>query len=443
MKDADDGACGAARPNPALVKGWCPGARRPMATGDGLLVRLRITGGIVSADLAAEIADLSRRFGNELIDLSQRGNLQIRGVEEEDLDELLARIDALGLLDVDAEAEAVRNIVASPLAGLDPSAAVDGRALVAALERELLADPAIRRLPAKFGFAVDEGGRLALDGVGVDVRLTGLRTADGPRVLLAVARSAHRHQPIAVVAPEEAAARAADVARAMVRLRDGLAEAPRRLHEVLALTGLPALFHAAGFGEVMAEVATLPREHGAEAVLGDHTGAAGAFLGVGAPFGRFTADQIALLGEIAGERAAGELRLTPWRAVLIPGVAAEKLPRIRPWLAAGRFVVSPDDPRLAVVTCAGSTGCRNATLDTRADADALASVARGLAPRGTTLHVSGCEKGCAHPGAAPWTLTARGGFYDLVRDGRAWDAPMIARLTPAEAASVLADHAPL
>jgi len=32
-----------------LRKGWCPGARRPMPVKDGLLVRLRISGGIVAA----------------------------------------------------------------------------------------------------------------------------------------------------------------------------------------------------------------------------------------------------------------------------------------------------------------------------------------------------------------------------------------------------------
>ncbi len=429
------------KPNPGLVKGWCPGARRPMATGDGLLVRLRITAGIVSADLAGEIADLSRRFGNELIDLSQRANLQIRGVEPQNLDELLGHLDRLGLLDPSAEAEAVRNIVPSPLAGLDPSAAIDGRTLARALEARLAGDPTLHALPGKFGFVVDEGGRLSLDDVAVDVKLSGIGTAEGPRVLVAIATRPAHWQAIALVTPEEAPDRAADLARAVVKLRAALPDAPRRMHEIVARTGIAALFRASGFGEISAEVASLrPRRSGAEAVLGDHTHEPGGCIGIGAPYGRFTADQLALLGELAGERAAGEIRLTPWRTVLIPGVGPEKMPRIRPWIAAARLVFAADDPRLAVVTCAGSTGCRNATRDTRADAEHLAAVARRLARSGTTLHVSGCEKGCAHPGPAPFTLTARGGAYDLVRDGRAWDVPIISRLTLDEAAAALADH---
>lgn len=431
------------KPDPTLVKGWCPGAVRPMETGDGFLVRVRLTGGVLSADLAGELADLARRFGNELIDYSQRGNLQLRGIEVENIAEVQARLAELGVLDRDAASEAVRNIVASPLSGLDPTAAIDGRALCAALEAKLTEDASVHALPGKFGFVVDEGGRLALDDVAVDVRFTGLRTAEGPRVLISVATAPGHYQPIAVAPVEEVPGRAADLARAVIQLRAGIPDAPRRMHEVIGLTGLAALFRAARFGEVMADVATLPRAHGAEAVLGDHTHQPGGWIGLGAPFGRLTADQLALLGELAAERAMGELRLTPWRVVLIPGVKAEKMPRIRPWISGARFVFSADDPRLSVVTCAGSTGCRSASVDARADGETLASTARKLAKSGVTLHVSGCEKGCARPGKTLVTLTGRDGAYDLVRDGRAWDEPWLTGLTLGEAATALADLAPI
>lgn len=431
------------KPDPTLVRGWCPGAVRPMETGDGFLVRVRLTGGIVSADLAGAIADLSRRFGNELIDYSQRGNLQLRGVEEENLPEVWKRLADLGVLDRDAASEAVRNIVASPLSGLDPTAAIDGRALCAALEKRLTEDASVHALPGKFGFVVDEGGRLALDDVAVDVRFTGLRTTEGPRVLIAVAVAPGQYQPIAVTSVDEGPDRAADLARAIIHLRNGIPNAPRRMHEVIGLTGLAALFRAAKFGEVMAEVSTLRRASGAEAVLGDHTHQPGAWIGLGAPFGRLTADQLALMGELAAERGMGELRLTPWRVVLIPGIKAEKMPRIRPWIAAARFVFTPDDPRLSVVTCAGSAGCRSATVEARTDGEALAATARQLAKSGVTLHVSGCEKGCARPGKTLVTLTGRNGRYDLVRDGRAWDEPWLSGLDLGEAASAIADLAPL
>lgn len=429
------------KPSPALVRGWCPGALHPMETGDGFLVRIRLTAGVLAAPIAQELADLSRSFGNELIDLSQRGNLQLRGVQIEDLSALQSALDDLGLLDADVGAEAVRNVIAPPLAGLDPTAAIDGRALATALEHRLAEEIAVHALPGKFGFAIDDGGRLSLADVGIDVRLTGLTTADGPRVVISVA-TPKGHRPIAVTSEAEAVDRALDLARAVVRLRADVADAPRRMAEIVARFGLPALLDAADFGDEMAEIATLPRAGGAEAVLGDHTHGPVPFFGVGAPFGRLSADQLALIGELAGERGIGEARLTPWRTVLVPGVKPEKMPRIRPWIAAGRFVFSTDDPRLAVACCAGSSGCRQASVAAREDGEALAPLARHLARSGTTLHVSGCEKGCAHPAPALVTLVGRDGRYDLVRDGRPWDTPRMTGLTTAEAASALADLAP-
>src|SRR3954451_25275575 len=142
-----------------LVKGWCPGALRPMATGDGLLVRLRITGGIVPAGLARSIAAAARDCGNGLVDLSARANLQLRGVREETLPELTRRLAALGVLDANPAAEAVRNVVASPLAGMAQDSQLDIRPLTAALERRLAGDEALHVLPGKFGFVIDDGSR--------------------------------------------------------------------------------------------------------------------------------------------------------------------------------------------------------------------------------------------------------------------------------------------
>ena len=50
------------------IKGWCPGALRPMQSGDGLVVRVRPFGGRLEAAQVAGIADLAERYGNGLID---------------------------------------------------------------------------------------------------------------------------------------------------------------------------------------------------------------------------------------------------------------------------------------------------------------------------------------------------------------------------------------
>src|SRR5262245_62112743 len=99
------------------VKGWCPGALRPMPSGDGLIVRIRPFCGALSLMQAAGLAELAARLGNGHIDLTRRANLQIRGLAEDRLPELHRTLRELGLIDRDAETEARRNLMVSPLAG--------------------------------------------------------------------------------------------------------------------------------------------------------------------------------------------------------------------------------------------------------------------------------------------------------------------------------------
>src|SRR5690606_38730248 len=73
-----------------LTKGWCPGALRPMQAGDGLLVRIRPPAGRLSAAQARGIAGVASRYGNGVIDISNRANLQVQGVRSEYHDALLS-----------------------------------------------------------------------------------------------------------------------------------------------------------------------------------------------------------------------------------------------------------------------------------------------------------------------------------------------------------------
>lgn len=171
------------------IKGWCPGALRPMLSGDGLVVRIRPRGGRLDAAQAAGIAELAARHGNGLIDLTSRGNLQIRGVSEDGYPALIEGLAELGLLDTDSEIEAQRNILVTPFW----TAADDTRPLAAELERALAS--ASLDLPTKFGFAIDDGHERVLAGASADIRIERDRNrgllvrADGAQLGLSVTRS--------------------------------------------------------------------------------------------------------------------------------------------------------------------------------------------------------------------------------------------------------------
>ncbi len=405
---------------PDLRKGWCPGALRPMSARDGLLVRLKITGGIVPATVALAIADLAERHGNALLDLSARANLQLRGVREEALPSLWEGLGELGLLDEDAAAEAVRNVLASPLAGLGrrPSStdedAPDIRPVVTDLEHALVADPTLRVLPSKFGLLVDDGGAPSLANVAADLRFDWVA---GQRAFaVGLGGTAAEALSVGFVGADAIVARAIALAHRCLAWPSG----PRRVGAMIREIGREAT--ATWFG---ARVPALTPRPAYPQVVGHRTFGSVATLGLAVPFGRLDAAMLRAAAHLAAAAGVGELRLTPWRTILVPHVVPDvDLTE----LANAGFIVDPDDPRLRMAACTGQSGCERGSTDTHADATALADVAAALPGDGVTLHLSGCAKGCAHPSRATFTLVGRDGRYDLVRNARPGDEPALRSL---------------
>ena len=156
-------------------------------------------------------------------------------------------------------------------------------------------------------------------------------------------------------------------------------------------------------------------------------------IGIGFPFGRTSSMNLKDLAEHAAMSGAAELRLTPWRAILVPCPSAEAAERLARTLSPDAFILNPADPRRSVAACVGAPACPRATTDIRADGGRLAP----LVPDTAFLHVSGCAKGCAHPRPAPVTLVGNNGRYDLIRNGAASDSPALRGLTLDEAAAYL------
>lgn len=394
----------------ALIRGWCPGALRPMQSGDGLILRLRVTGGRLDAGRAHVLADLAAHYGNGEIDLGRRGNLQLRGLRSEAVETVQAELARLDLIDGDADSEAIRNVVISPLSDLDAEARGDAFTLARRLEAALTADRHLAALPAKFGFAIDDGGRFGLDLVPADIRLrfedddVSVRVDGAPTLA-------------AEVSSEEAVDAALAVARAFLDLAGQIDPPPRRMAACVRSVGAEQLFATAGLAARSIE--PFISEHRSAPLIG----AFGTHLGVGLAFGRMDADALRLVADIAKDG----LRLTPFRALLLPGVSADTLSR----LAAAGFITAPNDPLRQVVACPGAPACAASTIETRALARHLAGLGKTANHLGDDvwLHVSGCVKGCASSTAHAATLVGRDGAVDLVLDGRPTDPPHLLGLT--------------
>ncbi|MBB0243745.1 nitrite reductase, partial [Streptomyces alkaliphilus] len=130
----------------------CPGALRLHAADDGALARVRLPGGLLDASAARVLADLAEEFGDGRVDLTSRGNMQLRALPTNCGAVLASRLRAAGLLPSDTH-ERARNIVATPLAGARSGV----HAVAREVDRALCADPAAARLSGRFLFAVDDG----------------------------------------------------------------------------------------------------------------------------------------------------------------------------------------------------------------------------------------------------------------------------------------------
>jgi precorrin-3B synthase len=417
------------KPPASLRRGWCPGVLRPMQTGDGLLVRLRLRGARLDLDRAEAIADCAARFGNGMIEISSRANLQLRGVDEARLPALQRRLDELGLLDADAAGEGVRNIVASPISDMDPSAIIDVSPVLAALEARLADDAVLHRLPAKFGFLVDGGGVLPLGDVEADVRFEALRDEEAARFAITLAGD---DDTAAQCAARDVADAAAALAGAFLQ-QAGL-DGPGRMSGLVAHGGAAAVFVAAGLATV-APPSSLRRRAVRRDFLGVHPFGASACVGAAPSLGRMTADEFRFLSQEARRCSAVDIRLTPWRAFIVAGLGGGGAEELAAALTRRGFILDPADPRLCIIACSGAPACANAARPVQKDAlELVSAIGSG---DGIVLHVSGCEKGCAHAKTAPFTLIARQAGYDLVVNGKATDKPWREALSVGAIASLV------
>lgn len=182
----------------------CPGVFRPWQADDGLLVRLRLVGGLISGDVFESLLRVSETYGDGAIHLTGRANLQVRGISGDGCltDEVVAAFEHTGLVPA-REHELVRNIMVSPQSGYAGGRA-DLRSTAAELDRMLVAEPELGRLPGRFLFVLDDGrgdlvgtpadlGLVALDADRVQLRIGDgwgacMPRTDAPAALVGLAR---------------------------------------------------------------------------------------------------------------------------------------------------------------------------------------------------------------------------------------------------------------
>ncbi len=373
----------------------CPGTLRLHAADDGALARVRIPGGVLTVRQAETLVDAAERLGDGELHLTSRGNVQLRGLDGGCGGELAGLLEAAGLLPSHGH-ERVRNVVASPLSGLDGRGVLDVRPWLTALDAALCASEAARALSGRFLFALDDG-RGDVAGLGADVTVRA--AADGGAQLGLGAAGDALH-----VSAEDAARAALVAAETFLEAARTSGARVWRVDE-LGLEG-GELLDLLGRHLTAVGIRHERRTRDTGRTDGPSPGVIGTGLSVHVPLGRLSAHQWRELTHIAPD----ELRLTPWRGVVLPtqGVPTdESLAR----LAAAGLVTDPGSPWLRVGACVGRPGCAKSRADVRTDA---AGALGTIEPRGLPLYWSGCERRCGHPrGDRVDVVAAEGGGYRL------------------------------
>ncbi len=376
------------------TRGACPGISDPMMTGDGLLARLTCEAPIPIPAFIA-LCEASGTYGNGIIEVTQRGSLQFRGLTETSAPEFAREVISL---EVAAEQS---HVIAPPLE-------LDSEDLVIRV-RHRLARPEFAALGPKVSILIDGRGPLHLDQLRADIRLR----AVGDRFHLAFGGDADAAVSLGWVRPEHAEA-AIERLAALIASRGPSA----RGRDFLSTAGLATVRSVV---EALTMSGEKPESRPRAEPIGVHllkpTAVA---LGLALPFGHSTGVALQRLAEAAALRGAHSIRPAPGRALLTLELSRTNAERLAVIAEREDFIVKPDDPRRHVVACTGSPGCASASLPSRELAPSIARAAGEFLDGSVTIHLSGCAKGCAHPGRAALTFTGPDG---VIVEGRADDTP--------------------
>ena len=387
---------------------FCPGILHAVPAKDGLLLRIRVPGGLIRSSQLRALAELSAKLSDGQIEITSRANIQLRAIKSRDLDMAVEHLTSVNLLP-SREHDRVRNIIASPLTGLDSAELLDTRPLVHALDERITADSALLELHPKFSVALDGGGRwfsretddLAMRAVEIEgvpyfhLSIGGLPTGKGVTI-------------------DQAVDCIFDTARACLRIARqfdlpvrgrriaAVPDAISCLMEFLSGVSVPCPTPKDFKVEVEWPVGVIPtRQTGLVSVIPS------------IPLGRLQAAQAKSISDIA-EDCDASLRLAPWHGIVLGGIRERSANSVIAKLQADGMSLDANDGYQGLSTCAGIDGCEASLADVRADAHSLARQLAGMDRKpGWTANISGCEKQCAMRNGATADLVATESGYRM------------------------------
>ncbi len=378
-------------------RGACPGLSDPMLTGDGLLARLYLDYPDIEPTKLTRILRSAIDHGNGFVEVTSRGNLQIRGLTDR----------SARLLEQDVQNTGLQYgglpITTSPLAGIDADEIADPLPVIR-LIRQALSSDLRRRLAPKVSIVVDGGGQLPVDQVSSDIRLTAVEAGTDPAWQIAIGGHAANSRSIGLV---RSSAAGETVNYLLDRIAGKGGDARGR---DLTESELSVLADRSLSGNIIKTGRRAPPV-GRFKQVGDLRA-----MGMALEFGVCKAELLIELLELIEEIGIGSVRLVPGRALIVPSLSGSQADHLNGAAAGLGFIVDPDDPRLSVSACAGAPYCASAHFATRTLARQLVDAAGPLLDCSFALHVSGCGKRCADPSGPQLSIVGMPGSCELRRE---------------------------
>jgi len=401
------------------------------------MLRIRIPNGMLRSGQVRAIADLSRRFGRGVADITVRQNIQLHWVTAESLPEVLTLLEQNGLTTLGACGDVVRNITGCPLAGLDADEICDPSPLALEASRLLAGNAEFYNLPRKFKVSltgcqawcsypeINDVGLTAITRVrngqsetGFSLRVGGGLSAD-PHLAVRLPVFVRWNRAVDVIRG------VAELFRASTSLREHRERA--RLKFLFLREGWTAksfqaeLERLLGYpldpAEPESPPADLYRDH-----LGIHPQKQEGLCFVGAAVlrGRVSWEQLNAVAELSERFASGDVRTTAMQNLLIVNVPQKNADELAKELAAEGFPVQASSFVRGTIACSGTEFCKLAITETKSFSRWLTEALDERLPgfdQDLKLHVTGCPNSCgqhwiADIGLEGKKLKVNGAFVD-------------------------------
>lgn len=373
------------------------------------MMRVRISSGLLTTEQARELAAIARDYGRDLVDVTTRQAVQYHWLRIEDMPDIFARLEKVGMSSFEACGDCPRVIMGNPLAGIDPDELMDTTDIVNEVEKFFLMNKDFSNLPRKYKMSISSNIYNAAHAEINDLAFTpATKVINGEKVIGfhiwvggGLSSKAFMAQQLDVfLRPEE-------VLKAAIGVTSIFRDFGYREKRHLArLKFLVADWGAEKFKEKLVEYVGELESRGHDEIKGWNAGyftgvhpqkqEGLSYVGINIPVGRMSADELTELAYLADEYGNGLLRTCNTQNIVIPNIPNEKVDALLSEKIFERLSPAPKTFTAYAVSCTGNEFCNLALVETK---ERMRSIANYLDERveldtPIRMHIVGCPNNC-------------------------------------------------